>query len=146
MRDPSVAMPPMRYPSWVIWVDPVTLGGLTGKDRNTRPAAINSAAKAATAQGQRLLRLRDASATGVAAVIFPELVSRFHLFRAARISAALWHRMSRSFSRDLLMRCSSSGGRSAFNRTGGVGDLLKMALKIAAEVSPRNGNAPVAIS
>ena len=37
-------------------------------------------------------------------------------------------------------------GRSGFSRTGGVGSRSRIALKISAEVSPRNGSVPVAIS
>src|SRR5947209_5978442 len=76
----------------------------------------------------------------------PELVSRFRRFRSARISAALWQRTSRSFSRALLMVRSRSAGISGFIRLSGVGALLRIASKMAAVVSPRNGNTPVAVS
>ena len=90
MRDPSVTMLLIEYPSWVIWMDPVILGELTGNKLHTKPAAINNAARAAASQDQRRFPLCHCSATGVATVTFPELVSRFSLFRSARISAALW--------------------------------------------------------
>ena len=41
---------------------------------------------------------------------------------------------------------SSSFGSSGFSRRGEVGVLLRIASKIAAEVSPRKGSVPVAIS
>ena len=41
---------------------------------------------------------------------------------------------------------SSSGGSLGFKRTGAVGALLRMALKIAADVFPSNGRRPVDIS
>ena len=41
---------------------------------------------------------------------------------------------------------SSSFGSSGFNRSGEVGVLWRIASKIAAEVSPPKGSAPVAIS
>ena len=44
------------------------------------------------------------------------------------------------------MILSNSAGRSGFSLTAGVGVPSKMALKITPELSPRNGNAPVAIS
>ena len=41
---------------------------------------------------------------------------------------------------------SSSGGSSGFSLTGAVGTLLRIALKIAADVVPSNGSRPVHIS
>ena len=75
----------------------------------------------------------------------PESVSRFNRFRSALSSAADWQRTSRSFSRHLPMISSSLGGTSGLIRTGGTGDRSRMAWKITPEVSPRNGNCPVAI-
>jgi len=73
-------------------------------------------------------------------------VSRFSRCRSARISEACWYRRFRSFSRPLLMIRSSSADRSGFSRTANVGAVSRMALKITPELSPRNGNVPVAIS
>ena len=42
--------------------------------------------------------------------------------------------------------CSSSAGTSGFSRTAGVGAASRMALQITAELSPRKGNCPVAVS
>src|SRR5438552_13952467 len=55
----------------------------------------------------------------------PELVSRFRRFKSARISAALWYRSSRSFSRALQVTCSNSIGRLLFSRTGATGFLVE---------------------
>jgi hypothetical protein len=46
----------------------------------------------------------------------------------------------------MLMMSSSLGGRSGLSRTGGVGARSRIARKISADVSPRNGSVPVAIS
>src|SRR5437762_1227450 len=86
--------------------------------------------------------LEEAAGAPLAANL-PELVSRLSLFRSARISAALWQRTSRSFSNALLMVRSRSAGTSGLIRLSGVGALSRMASKIAAVVSPRNGNTPV---
>src|SRR5579864_3858366 len=88
----------------------------------------------------------DETAGAPLAANFPELVSRLSRFKSARISAALWERTSRSFSRALLMVRSRSAGTSGLIRLSGVGALLRMASKIAAVVSPRNGNTPVVVS
>ena len=66
--------------------------------------------------------------------------------RSARISAAVWQRISRSFSSALLMVSSSFGGSSGFSRIAAVGARFRMASVMTAEVSPRNGRTPVAIS
>jgi hypothetical protein len=66
--------------------------------------------------------------------------------RSARSSAALWQRNSRSFSSVLLMIASSCDGSSEFRRIGAIGARFRMASKITAEVSPRKGSEPVAIS
>src|SRR5580704_4953156 len=44
------------------------------------------------------------------------------------------------------MMRSSSEGNSGFRRDGGTGDLWRIASKIAADVEPQKGRAPVAIS
>ena len=44
------------------------------------------------------------------------------------------------------MISSSLGGTSGFSRTADVGFPSRMALKITAELSPRNGSVPVVIS
>src|SRR4029077_19245024 len=75
-----------------------------------------------------------------------ESVSLFRRCSSARISEACWYRNSRSFSSARLMIRSSSGGKSGFSRTGAAGERLRIASKIVAVLSPRNGNAPVAIS
>ena len=66
--------------------------------------------------------------------------------RSARISAAVWQRISRSFSRALLMVSSSFGGSSGLRRMAAVGVRFRMASVTTAEVSPRKGRTPVAIS
>src|ERR1700722_1388291 len=50
-----------------------------------------------------------------------ESTDRFRRLRSARNSAAVWHRMSRSFSRALLMISSSLAGSSGTRRTADVG-------------------------
>src|SRR5580692_1775917 len=75
-----------------------------------------------------------------------ESSDRFNRFRSARISAAVWQRSSRSFSIALLMISSSLTGSTALIRVGGTGARLRMASVMTAEVSPRNGKTPVAIS
>src|SRR6202007_2297621 len=82
----------------------------------------------------------------VAARIEPDSESRRSRFKSDRTSAALWERKARSFSRHLLTISSRCGGRSGFKRSGGAGGRLRMASKMTAEVSPRKGTAPVAIS
>ena len=62
------------------------------------------------------------------------------------MSAACWYLISRSFSSALLMIRSRSGGISRLKRIAGGGSEFNMALKMSAEVSPWNGNVPVAIS
>jgi hypothetical protein len=49
-------------------------------------------------------------------------------------------------SRHLLMTSSNLGGRSGFSRAAGAGVPSRIVLKITPELSPRNGNVPVAIS
>src|SRR6202142_315786 len=68
-----------------------------------------------------------------------ESSERFNRFRSARISAAVWQRISRSFSVALLIISSSLTGTSAFSRVGGTGVRLRIASVMTAEVSPRNG-------
>src|SRR6516165_1560758 len=82
----------------------------------------------------------------LAAAVNPLWVSRFSRCRSALISAALWHRRLRSFSRALLIIRSSSAGMSGFSRIAATGALSSIALKMTPELSPRNGNVPVAIS
>jgi len=62
------------------------------------------------------------------------------------MSEACWYRRLRSFSRALWMTSSSFVGTSGFIRTGDTSGRSRMALKISAEVSPRNGSVPVHIS
>src|ERR1700690_3188503 len=85
----------------------------------------------------------DASAT---TDVRDESSERWSRFRSARISAAVWQRISRSFSSALLMMSSSFCGRSGFKRVGAAGTRLRIASVTTAEVSPRNGAEPVAIS
>src|SRR5579863_3668926 len=75
-----------------------------------------------------------------------ESSERLNRLRSARSSAADWQRISRSFSRALLMISSSLGGSPGFRRTAAVGCRLRIASVITAEVSPWNGRTPVAIS
>src|ERR1700690_3213718 len=75
-----------------------------------------------------------------------ESSERFNRFRSARISAAVWQRMSRSFSVALLMISSSLTGTSGLSRVAATGVRLRIASVMTAEVSPRNGKTPVAIS
>ena len=56
-----------------------------------------------------------------------ESIDRFTRFRSARISAAVWQRMSRSFSSALLMVSSSFTGSSGISRVGAVGVRLRIA-------------------
>jgi hypothetical protein len=58
----------------------------------------------------------------------------------------LWQRSLRSFSSALLIMRSSSSGTSGFKRTGNIGVLVRMAVKMTAEVLPVNACWPVAIS
>src|SRR5580693_7173243 len=75
-----------------------------------------------------------------------ESSERFNRFRSARISPAVWQRSSRSFSIALLIISSSFIGTSALIFVGGTGVRLRMASVITADVSPRKGRTPVAIS
>src|SRR5580700_8246182 len=70
----------------------------------------------------------------------------FSRFRSARNSPAVWQRRSRSFSSALLMVSSNFTGRSGRRRVVVVGVRLRIASVMTAEVSPRNGTTPVAIS
>ena len=76
----------------------------------------------------------------------PESESRLSRCKSARISAALWYRNFRSFSSALLITSSSFGETSGFSRMGGTGLRFRIASVITAEVSPRKGRTPVAIS
>ena len=78
--------------------------------------------------------------------ILPVSVSRFRRLRSALSSAADWQRISRSFSRALLMTSSSFAGTPGFKRTGATGARFRIASKITPEVSPRKGSIPVHIS
>src|SRR3984893_7998480 len=89
---------------------------------------------------------RGDDSTGTAPATRAEPESRFNRSRSARISAALWHRSFGSFSSALLISSSSFGGKSGFNRAAETGARFKIASNITADVSPRNGNDPVAIS
>jgi hypothetical protein len=94
-----------------------------------------------------LLRHRGGFVTSESAplivAVFPVSVSRFSRCRSVRISEACWYRRLRSFSRLLWMISSSFCGMSGFKRTADVAVPSSMALKINAEVSPRNGKVPV---
>src|SRR5450759_4799517 len=143
-REPSVAATLLEMPSRVSCAVAKTLGGGGEELSQANVAApIRITTKIATAHCQLDLRARAGPAT---ASIFPEVVSRFSRFKSARSSAADWQRMSRSFSRALLMIRSSSAGTSGFSRTGATGPYSRIALKISAEVSPRKGSVPVHIS
>ena len=104
-------------------------------------AAACAAAEVAAADG-----VAAADSLPAVAVWWLEPVSRFSRCRSARISEACWYRRSRSFSNALLMMSSSLGGRSGFRRSGGAGARFRIASKIVAELSPRKGSVPVAIS
>src|SRR5271167_2612237 len=88
----------------------------------------------------------DDSAVSATVEVRDESIERFNRFRSARISAAVWQRMSRSLSIALLIISSSLTGISGFSRVGTVGVRLRMASVMTAEVSPRKGKTPVAIS
>src|SRR3954470_18289042 len=81
-----------------------------------------------------------------AAATLPELESRSSRRRSAPISAAVWQRMSRSFSSALWMTRSSSIVTSGLWRIGGAGARFKIASKMTAVLLPANGCFPVAIS
>src|SRR6202049_4149048 len=93
-------------------------------------------------------RVADDSAGLVSATtdVRDESIERFCRFRSARSSAAVWQRKSRSFSKALLIVSSSFTGSSGLSRVTVVGARLRMASVMTAEVSPRNGATPVAIS
>ena len=82
----------------------------------------------------------------VTTLVREESIERLMRRKSARISAALWQRISGSFSKALLMVSSSFGGSSGFRRLAAVGVRFRMASVMTAEVSPRNGRTPVAIS
>ena len=84
------------------------------------------------------------SAVLTCALLEPE--SRCRRRRSVRKSAAVWYRMVRSFSSDLLMMRSSSCGTSGLMRTGATGARFRMASNTAAEVEPEKAWRPVAIS
>ena len=63
----------------------------------------------------------------------------------ARSSAALWYRVSRSFSVALLMMRTSSSGSRGFSRSARSGARFRMASNTRAGVSPQNARRPVAI-
>src|SRR5208282_231720 len=73
-------------------------------------------------------------------------IERCTRFRSARSSPAVWHRRSRSFSSALLIVSSSFTGSCGRSRVAVVGVRFRIASVITAEVSPRNGTTPVAIS
>src|SRR5256885_3338883 len=110
----------------------------------TTAATMTSAAPIAQSAVAERAGLDESTGAGIAVLVFPEVISRFRRFRSARISAALWQRTSRSFSRALLIILSRSRGSSGCIRVRGAGGLFKMASKIAAVVSPRKGRTPVA--
>src|SRR5207245_1308821 len=94
-------------------------------------------ANTATAKLDRIARqLRFFGAAIVAAATPADFVSRWSRFKSARSSAAVWQRNSRSFSSDLLIVRSSSGGNSAFRLRGEVGVRFRIASKITADVLP----------
>src|SRR6516164_6164759 len=108
------------------------------------PPTATTSIKAALVHVRR--DLRPAAGETTLAASFGEVESLMTRFRSARSSEACWYRRSRSFSKALLMTSSSFGGRSGFSRTGETGTRLRMASKIVAELSPRKGDCPVAIS
>src|ERR1700733_12270317 len=63
----------------------------------------------------------------LAAAERPLSVSRFKRCKSARMSAELWLRRLRSFSRSLLMMSSSFGGRSGFRQMGETGARSRIA-------------------
>ena len=99
-----------------------------------RPLPRSRSARCSGNPGQSLY-----AASRTAAGNFVDSLSRFSRCRSVRISAALWYRRSRSFSSALSIIRSNSAGMSGFSRTAGVGVPSRIALKITAELSPRNG-------
>src|SRR5207244_12783746 len=94
--------------SWVIWLTFKTLGAGGDFVHHIAAATRINTATAISIEGHRTRRLRVGEAVQTAT--FPEVVSRFKRRRSARGSAALWSRKSSSFSRDLFMIRSCSGG------------------------------------
>ena len=135
-------------PSLVICFDPVIRGDGSGARQNASPATNATSAGIALHFRKRIVGFEDAgaSASTLVAAVLPDSVSRRKRLRSVSISAAERYRRSQSFSSALLMIRSSSAGRSGFSRTGATGARFTMASQIIAEVSPRNGNVPVAIS
>src|SRR5215469_1531549 len=111
----------------------------------TIPKSRIASVPALTPEGRLVVTETEGTGPSLANT-FPELESRFRRFKSARISAALWQRTSRSFSRALLIIRSNSDGISGFTLLGGAGVLFRIASKIAADVSPRKGSTPVALS
>src|SRR5579864_312855 len=139
------------------------VGGTSGGEENSHLPAYRPAASATSTQTARRgnMRLRrdggagivwvpDVAETGpegsVTTDVREESMERLIRFKSARISAAVWHRMSRSLSSAFEIVSSSFGGSSGFRRIAPVGARFRMASVTTAEVSPRKGRAPVAIS
>src|SRR4029077_3364087 len=79
----------------------------------------------------------------VTTVVREESIERLMRRKSARISAALWHRLSGSFSKALAMVSASFGGSAGFRRLAGAGVRFSIASVMTAEVSPRKGRTPV---
>src|ERR1700730_2120864 len=121
--------------------------GARCKANHPKTAAPNIKAANPAAVSRQLLEEWDSTVFADEAVfVIPELVSRCNRLRSALSSAPDWQRVSRSFSRALLMISSSLGGTREFNRVAGGGVRFRMASKITPEVSPRKGSMPVHIS
>src|SRR5271155_3651823 len=112
----------------------------TGADAETRDADDGSSA-AGTGPD---LAGADAGSAGIARLL--DSVSRFKRRSSERMSAAVWERRLRSFSRARRITSSSFAGISGFKRNGGTGARVRIEFVISAELSPRKGNVPVAIS
>src|SRR5215469_2649824 len=147
-------MLPLRNVSWRY-----TGGGVAEAENRNFPATSPAATASHNAPANTDIGndfLRGGGATGVAPEVGPpgsatsavrdDSMERFIRFRSALNSAAVWHRMSRSFSSVLVMISSSLGGRLGLIRTGAAGARFRMASVTTAEVSPLKGGTPVAIS
>ena len=76
-----------------------------------------------TGTGAEMAALADEEewASSVTTEVREESMERLRRLRSARSSAAVWQRMSRSFSKDLLMISSSFVGTSGTRRVAAVG-------------------------
>src|SRR5439155_25735011 len=123
----------------------IACGALRARQRKATSAT--SASPITADEAHTILRLCALGRSFLSATsILVELEFRRSRLRSASISAALWYRNARSFSKALLMRYSSSAGNSGLTRTGEVGVLCSRESKISAEVFPEKAIRQVAIS